>query len=116
MPDPDPDPDTRTPKCRQGPDLLPQLKREIRTCRLWRRTVASRLVIRQPTGANLYAPSLNEAFEDDSHSRENCKCFYFFSIFICLRGTVLHATQKQRPSPPEVHCAQLGFSSRCSLC
>lgn len=58
----------------------------------WRRTVAARLVLRQPTDANLYAPSLNEAFEGDSHSRE-LQLFYFFFVLICLREAVWDATQ-----------------------
>lgn len=58
--------------------------------------MAARLVLRQPTDANLYAPSLNEAFGMTT-IRENLKCFYFF--FICLREAALGVIQNQRPWP-----------------
>lgn len=93
MPDPDPDPDTRTPQVPAGPRFITTVLTsltEIRTCsrlcRLWRRTVASRRVTRQPTDANLYAPSLNEAFEDDSHSRKLQMFIFLFHSHLSLRN------------------------------
>lgn len=43
------------------------------------RTVASRLVLRQPTDANLYAPSVNEASKTTT-IRESVKCFFCFLL------------------------------------
>lgn len=71
------------PSAGRGPDLLPPLPRQVRFGHaVSSRTVAACLVLRQPTDANHYAPSLNEAFEDDNHSRELQMCYFLFFFFL----------------------------------